>query len=55
MKPSQKESAIGAVSCKKEGMLLQPLRWCCVECVIHNERNVGEEQHPLYVARTSNN
>jgi len=55
MKPSQKESTIGAVRCKKEGMLLQPLRWCCVECVIHNERNVGEEQHPLYVARTSNN
>ena len=25
--------------------LLQPLRWCCVECVIHHERDVREEQH----------
>jgi len=58
---SQKVRAIGAVRCKKEGMLLhlqqcwlQPLRWHCVECVIHHERDVREEQHP-YVARTSNN
>jgi len=29
---------------KKEGMLLQPLRWCCVDCVIHHERDVREEQ-----------
>jgi len=27
-------------------MLLQPLGWRCVECVIHNERDVREEQHP---------
>jgi len=46
MKPSQKERVIGTVRCKKEGMLLQPLRWRCVGCVIHHERNVGEEQHP---------
>ena len=24
--------------------LLQPLRWCCVDCVIHHERDVREEQ-----------
>jgi len=26
--------------------MVQPLRWCCVECAIHHERNVREEQHP---------
>jgi len=36
VKPSQKERAIGAVRCKKEGMLLKPLRWRCAECVIHH-------------------
>jgi len=46
---------MGAVRCKKEGMLLQPLRWRCVECVIHHERDVREEQQYAYVARTSNN
>jgi len=55
VKPSQKECAIGAVRCKNEGMLLQPLRWCCVDCVIHHERDVREEQHHMYVVRTSNN
>ena len=45
MQPSQKEHAIGAVRCKKEGMLLQPLRWWCVDYVIHHERHVREEQH----------
>jgi len=57
VQPSHKERAIGAVRCKKEGMLLQPLRWCCVDCVIHHERDVREEQHHtyIYVARTSNN
>jgi len=39
------------VRCKKEGMLLQPLRWCCVECVIHHERDVREEQHHSYMWR----
>ena len=24
-------------------VLLQPLRWCCVDCVIHHERDVREE------------
>ena len=24
-------------------VLLQPLRWCCVDCVIHHERDVWEE------------
>jgi len=44
VKPSQKERAIGAVRCKKEGMLLQPLQWRYVECVIPHERDVREEQ-----------
>ena len=35
--------------------LLQSLRWCCVDCVIYHERDVREEQHYIYVARTSNN
>ena len=52
---TQKERAIGAVRCKKEGMLLQPLHWCCVECVIHHERDVRENNTDIYVARTSNN
>jgi len=43
VQPSHKERAIGAVHCKKEGMLLQPLRWCCVDCAIHHEREMREE------------
>jgi len=37
---------IRAVHCKKEGMLLQPLHWRCVECAIHHERDVRKEQYP---------
>ena len=29
-------------------LLLQPLRWCCVDCVIH-ERDVRDEQKYIYV------
>jgi len=47
--PSHKERAIGVARCKKEGMMLQPLRWCCVKCVIHNEQDVREEQHHTYM------
>jgi len=36
-------------------MLLQPFRWCCIDCVIHHKRNVHEEQKYMHVARTSNN
>ena len=54
VQPSQKEHAIGAVHCENEGMLLQPLRWRYVECVIHHEWDLYEEQHP-YVVRASNN
>ena len=32
-------------------ILLQPLRWCCVTCVIHHERDVPEEQHHTYMWR----
>ena len=39
----------------KSVLLLQPLRWRCVDCVIHHERDVREEQQSIYVARTSNN
>jgi len=35
--------------------MLQLLRWRCVECVIHHERDVRKEQHHIYVARTSSN
>jgi len=35
-------------------ILLQTLRWCCVDCMIHHERDVREEQKCMYVARTSN-
>jgi len=35
--------------------MLQLLRWRCVECVVHHEWNVREEQHHMYVAQTSNN
>ena len=51
VQPSHKECAIGVVRCKKEGMLLQPLRWCCDDCVIHHERDVREEQHHTYMWR----
>jgi len=33
------------------GRLLQPLRWCCVDCVIHHERDVREEQYHTYTWR----
>ena len=36
-------------------LLLQPLRCCCIECVIHHEQHVHEEQQYIYVAQTSNN
>jgi len=32
-------------------LLLQPLRWCCVDCVIHHERDVREDQHHRYMWR----
>ena len=31
--------------------MLQPLRWYCVDCVIHHERDVREEQHHTYMWR----
>ena len=39
----------------KEIVLLQPLCWRCVECVIHHERDVRKEQNYINVVRTSNN
>jgi len=55
VQPSHKECGIGVVRCKKEGMLLQPLRWCCVDCMVHHKRDVREEQKYMHVGRTSNN
>jgi len=36
-------------------VLLQPVRWCCVDCVIHHERDVREEQKYVCVEQASNN
>jgi len=35
-------------------VVLQPIRWRYAECAVHHKRNVREEQHNIYVARTSN-
>jgi len=51
VQPSHKERAIGAVRCEKEGMLLQPLGWRCVEYAIHHERDVHEEYTHIYMWR----
>jgi len=42
---SQIELAICSVHCKKVGMLLQPINCCCIESVIHHERDARKEQH----------
>ena len=36
-------------------IVLQPLWWRCVDCVIHHERDLREEQKYSCVARASNN
>jgi len=36
------------------GVAIPPLRWCCVDCVIHHERDMHEEQKYMCVARASN-
>jgi len=30
--------------------VLQPLRWCCIDCVIHHEWDVREEQKYMHGA-----
>jgi len=45
----------GKFKAQKVYILLQPLQWCCVDCVIYHEQDVREEQKYIYVARTSNN
>jgi len=35
--------------------MLQPLWWCCVDCVIHHERDVCEEQKYICMARACYN
>jgi len=42
-------------SLEKKGILLQPLCCWCIECMIHHERDVREEQHHIYVVQASNN
>ena len=42
-------------SFQKGGDVVATLRWCCVDCVIHHDRDVREEQKYMCVARTSNN
>jgi len=54
VQPSYKERAIGVVRCKKEGMLLKPLRWRCVDCVIYHERDMREGEKYICVVRASN-
>jgi len=39
----------------KAFIMLQPLRWCCVDCVIHHERDVREEQQYICAAWASIN
>ena len=36
-------------------VLLQPLHWRCIECVIYHERDLRKNNTHIYVARTSNN
>ena len=36
-------------------LLLQPLPWCCVDCVIHHDGMCVKNNTIMYVARTSNN
>jgi len=55
VQPSHKERVIGVFHCKKEGMLLQPLQWRCIDCVIHHERDVCKEQKYMCMAQASNN
>jgi len=50
IQPSHKECAIGVVCCKKEEMFLQPLRWRCVDCVIHHEWDMRKEQQYIQYA-----
>ena len=37
------------MSLQPDEMVLQPLRWCCLDCVIYHERDVREEQHHTYM------
>jgi len=46
---------IGTVHCKMEVMFLQPLRWHCIECVIHHDGICVKNNTHIYVAWTSNN
>ena len=43
------------IPAKQWKVVLQPLRWCCVDCVIHLKRDVREEQKYVCVEQASNN
>ena len=45
---------LGAIGFNVTFLLLQPLPWRWAECAVHHERNVGEEQHHIYMTWTSN-
>ena len=49
------ELSLSVVSAVAIIILLQPLRWRCVDYVIHHERDVREEQTHLCLTRASNN
>jgi len=34
-----------------DGYTVATSPWCCVDCVIHHERDVREEQHHIYTWR----
>ena len=52
MRRTTTDQDLSLVFCQmKTTVVLQPLRWCCVKCVIHHERDVREEQHHLNMWR----
>jgi len=42
---TKRNFAITTGSGQRSKILLRPLRWCCVDCVIHHERDVREEKN----------
>jgi len=45
------ENCVSIFMCSAVEVVLQPLRWCCVDGFIHHEREVREEQHHTYMWR----
>jgi len=55
VQPSHKERAIARFVVKRRGCCCNRSASVALECVVHHERNVCKEKHPIYVVRTSNN